>query len=167
MHRIKRKLGLWSTHDGGPGLVFASSWSAIARNHVDHQWRSHIPTAFHTYSPLSAVASISLDGFKGCSHYWRVLRLAIRYTLHIDPKNLYLSTPGIGQATAIALSTAGWKIVLTARRLGELQETSKRCPNETLVLAGDIIDEPFVKGIFDTAVAHFGRLPYHDRLLAQ
>jgi len=68
------------------------------------------------------------------------------------------ASSGIGQATAIALSSAGWKIVLTARRLGELQETSRRCPNETLVIAGDITDEPFVKGIFDAAVGHFGRL---------
>lgn len=37
-----------------------------------------------------------------------------------------------------------------------LKETAALCPNETLVLAGDITDEPFVKGIFDATIAHFG-----------
>ncbi|KAF9485863.1 NAD(P)-binding protein [Pholiota conissans] len=68
------------------------------------------------------------------------------------------ASSGIGRHTAVALSKAGWNIVLTARRLGALKETESLCQNETLILAGDITDEPFVKGVFETAVAHFGRL---------
>ncbi|KAF8195492.1 hypothetical protein BJ912DRAFT_144051 [Pholiota molesta] len=68
------------------------------------------------------------------------------------------ASSGIGRHSAIALSKAGWNLVLTARRLNELKETEALCPNETLILAGDITDEPFVKGVFETAVAHFGRL---------
>ncbi|KAF8967070.1 hypothetical protein BDZ97DRAFT_563853 [Flammula alnicola] len=68
------------------------------------------------------------------------------------------ASSGIGRHTAIALSKAGWNIVLTARRLGGLKETEALCPHETLILAGDITDEPFVKGVFDTAISHFGRL---------
>ena len=66
------------------------------------------------------------------------------------------SSKGIGRHSAIALSKAGWNIVLTARRMAGLKETALLCPNETLVLAGDITDEPFVKGIFDATIAHFG-----------
>lgn len=66
------------------------------------------------------------------------------------------NSPGIGRHSAIALSKAGWNTVLTARRLAGLKETAAMCPNETLILAGDITDEPFVKGVFDAAVAHFG-----------
>ncbi|KAH9480276.1 Glucose 1-dehydrogenase [Psilocybe cubensis] len=68
------------------------------------------------------------------------------------------ASSGIGRASAIALSKAGWKLVLTARRLEQLKETALLCTNETLILAGDITDEPFIKGVFETAVSHFGRL---------
>jgi hypothetical protein len=71
---------------------------------------------------------------------------------------------GIGRHSAIALSKAGWNLVLTARRLNELKETEALCPNETLILAGDITDEPFVKGVFETAVAHFGESNHNPRL---
>lgn len=74
--------------------------------------------------------------------------------IEIDEITDYI--PGIGQRTAIALSKAGWHLVLTARRLGGLKETAALCPNETVILAGDITDEPFVKGVLDTAVAHYG-----------
>jgi NADP-dependent 3-hydroxy acid dehydrogenase YdfG len=63
---------------------------------------------------------------------------------------------GIGRHSAIALSKAGWNVVLTARREVDLQETAAQCPNPVLVLAGDITDESFVKQAFETAKSHFG-----------
>jgi len=42
--------------------------------------------------------------------------------------------------------------------LDQLEETASQCPNETLILAGDITDEPFVQSVFETATARFGRL---------
>jgi len=66
---------------------------------------------------------------------------------------------GIGKASAVALSKAGWNVVLTARRLEHLKEVAILCPNETLILAGDLLDEPFVKGLFEVAHAHFGMWP--------
>jgi NADP-dependent 3-hydroxy acid dehydrogenase YdfG len=64
---------------------------------------------------------------------------------------------GIGSHSAIALSKAGWNVVLMARREPELQKTAAQCPNPVLVLAGDITDEPFVKQAFEGARSHFGR----------
>ncbi|CAA7261427.1 unnamed protein product [Cyclocybe aegerita] len=64
----------------------------------------------------------------------------------------------IGRQTAIALSEAGWKVVLTARRLDMLKETAALCKNETLILAGNVLDEEFVVDLFRIAVSHFGRL---------
>lgn len=80
------------------------------------------------------------------------------------------SSSGIGRATAIALSQAGWSLTLTARREAQLQETRALCidarkavglPSEDgkfLVAAGDITNEDFVKGLFQKTVDSFGRL---------
>ena len=68
-----------------------------------------------------------------------------------------LAYKGIGKHSAIALSKAGWNVVLIARRELELQKTAAQCPNPVLVLSGDITDEPFVKQAFEVAKSHFGR----------
>ncbi|KAF9046467.1 short-chain dehydrogenase/reductase SDR [Panaeolus papilionaceus] len=68
------------------------------------------------------------------------------------------ASSGIGRATAIALSEAAWTVVLTARRETELQETSKSCPSPTLIVAGDITNETFVKKLFNETVSTFGHL---------
>ncbi|KAF8909003.1 hypothetical protein CPB84DRAFT_1959119 [Gymnopilus junonius] len=68
------------------------------------------------------------------------------------------ASSGIGRESAIALSKAGWNVVLTARRLDQLNETAQLCPGETLVLAGSIIDEPFVKSVFEATTKRFDRL---------
>jgi NAD(P)-dependent dehydrogenase (short-subunit alcohol dehydrogenase family) len=71
---------------------------------------------------------------------------------------LLTTTIGIGRQTAIALSNAGWNVVLTARRLGALLETSEllRDSSACLTVAGDIADEDFVKDLFSSAIAEFG-----------
>ena len=66
---------------------------------------------------------------------------------------------GIGKYSAIALSKAGWNVVLIARREQELQETAAQCPNPALVLPGDVTDESFIKKAFEVTTSHFGR--YH------
>lgn len=60
----------------------------------------------------------------------------------------------------IALSAAGWRLTLTARRLPELQETRAACANpETCFLVdGDITDEAFVKRLFEQTIHRFGKL---------
>lgn len=53
---------------------------------------------------------------------------------------------GIGQATAIALANAGYRVVLVARSEANLAQTAKQCEafeSGHLVIAGDVGDEGF------------------------
>ncbi|KAJ6567432.1 hypothetical protein DFH09DRAFT_1247410 [Mycena vulgaris] len=70
------------------------------------------------------------------------------------------SSSGIGRESAIALSKAGWNVVLTARRADALHETSLLCesPANCLILAGDVTDEEFVRKLFAETVSRFGRV---------
>jgi len=70
------------------------------------------------------------------------------------------ASSGIGRATATALSKVGWNIVITARRLDQLEETKTQCgeTSKVLVLTGDISDERFVLELFKQTVSTFGRL---------
>ncbi|KAJ6530351.1 hypothetical protein DFH09DRAFT_1326866 [Mycena vulgaris] len=65
------------------------------------------------------------------------------------------SSSGIGRESAIALSKAGWNVVLTARRADALHETSLLCesPANCLILAGDVTDEEFVRKLFAETVS--------------
>lgn len=69
------------------------------------------------------------------------------------------ASSGIGQASAIALSKAGWNVVLIARREDKLKETENQCPGEgKLVLPGDVTNEEFVQNSFQQAFSTFGRI---------
>ncbi|KIY71735.1 NAD(P)-binding protein [Cylindrobasidium torrendii FP15055 ss-10] len=70
------------------------------------------------------------------------------------------ASAGIGRATAIALSKAGWSILLTARNEANLEETRQLCetPENCLPIAGDVTNEDFVKTLFERTAEHFGRL---------
>jgi len=69
------------------------------------------------------------------------------------------ASSGVGRASAIALSNAGWKVVLTGRRLHMLHETEHSCvPGSAFVFSGDITDENFVVNLFKATIDHFGRL---------
>ncbi|KII86605.1 hypothetical protein PLICRDRAFT_114181 [Plicaturopsis crispa FD-325 SS-3] len=71
------------------------------------------------------------------------------------------ASSGIGRASAIALSAAGWHVVLTGRRADALAETAKECTGAGTkyeVVAGDIGDQEFVKTLFARTLEVFGRL---------
>ncbi|KAJ8584507.1 NAD(P)-binding protein [Rhizopogon salebrosus TDB-379] len=70
------------------------------------------------------------------------------------------ASSGIGRHTAIKLSSEGWSLALTARRLTELEETRSLCsnPDACIILPGDITDEDFVKGVFEETMKKYGRL---------
>lgn len=68
------------------------------------------------------------------------------------------ASSGIGRASAIALSSAGWKVVLSARRESELHATASECRWETLVVPGDISKEEAVVELFAKTIEVFGRV---------
>ncbi|KAK7689826.1 hypothetical protein QCA50_006465 [Cerrena zonata] len=70
------------------------------------------------------------------------------------------ASSGIGRATAIALSKAGWSIVLFARRLDQLRETQGQCedPSRCLCFEGDVSNESSVQELFRYTISKLGRL---------
>jgi len=70
------------------------------------------------------------------------------------------ASSGIGRASAIALSKAGWSLVLFARRLDKLIETQNLCrnPEQIVVVQGDVTDGGSVKGLFQQTLERYGRL---------
>ena len=66
---------------------------------------------------------------------------------------------GIGRATALALSKAGFSVCLTGRRREPLEETAALAPDsETLVAPADVTDPASVTALFQAIEARFGRL---------
>jgi NAD(P)-dependent dehydrogenase (short-subunit alcohol dehydrogenase family) len=64
---------------------------------------------------------------------------------------------GIGRAVAIALSEAGFVVVLAGRREEALQETAAFASN-VVAIPTDVTDEASVDALFDKTVARFGRI---------
>lgn len=83
------------------------------------------------------------------------------------------ASSGIGKATSIALCRSGWRVVISARREPELQETARLCEQSAinsrtsdssdssplaLVVVGDVTKEEDVKKLFEAAVNTYGTL---------
>jgi NAD(P)-dependent dehydrogenase (short-subunit alcohol dehydrogenase family) len=70
----------------------------------------------------------------------------------------YLSHPGIGRATAVELSHAGWSVILVARNQRALTDTVLLCSTsiDVAVEPGDVANEDFVVGVFKRATERFG-----------
>ncbi len=65
---------------------------------------------------------------------------------------------GIGKSCALALSQAGYSVVLAGRRLEALQEAAKAMSGETLCIAADVSDPKSVTHLFAETKKKFGRL---------
>lgn len=65
---------------------------------------------------------------------------------------------GIGRAVAIALSQAGWQVVVAGRTQVSLDETVQALANEGLAVACDVADEQQVDDLFTAAVKQFGQV---------
>lgn len=68
---------------------------------------------------------------------------------------------GIGKASALALLKAGFQVVLAGRQLDKLQAVIEQwngSKSQALACTCDVKDEHSVKQLFDTTLAHFGRL---------
>ena len=76
----------------------------------------------------------------------------------LDARSLRRTT-GIGRSSAIALSKAGWSVVVSGRRKAELDETVSSCrENAALGVVGDITREADVVELFKQAGEKFGRV---------
>ena len=63
---------------------------------------------------------------------------------------------GIGRAVAIALSSAGHRVALSARSTDELAETAALCGTEALVVTADLTDPTAAATVFDQVEASLG-----------
>ncbi|GIG58098.1 3-hydroxyacyl-CoA dehydrogenase [Longispora fulva] len=63
---------------------------------------------------------------------------------------------GIGRAVAVALSTAGHSVALTARNAAELAGTAALCPGPTLAIPADITSADGIEGVFAQVEKEFG-----------
>ena len=65
---------------------------------------------------------------------------------------------GVGRATAIKLSDAGFSVILIGRRKGKLEETKKVCNDQALVFPMDVSNEVDVKKCFEMIKKNFSRV---------
>lgn len=65
---------------------------------------------------------------------------------------------GIGRAAAIALSHAGWHVVVAGRTPAALDDTVGSLATPGMAVAADVADEASVEALFDAAVERFGRI---------
>ena len=65
---------------------------------------------------------------------------------------------GIGRATSIALSEAGYALVLAGRTLGKLEETARSIKGEVICVAADVTDPKSVTALFARTRDKFARL---------
>jgi NADP-dependent 3-hydroxy acid dehydrogenase YdfG len=68
------------------------------------------------------------------------------------------ASSGIGQATALALSKAGAKVAVGARRADRLKLLAEDAPGEILVLDLDVTDQQSIRDAVAATVEHFGAL---------
>ena len=68
------------------------------------------------------------------------------------------ASSGIGAALARALSHQGAKVTLAARRLKKLNEVSRNCPGEVLVIAADLTKKTDRKRIIQQTMDRWGRI---------
>lgn len=68
------------------------------------------------------------------------------------------ASSGIGRAAALALSKAGYHVVLTGRRQDALDETAKAATGPTSAISCDITSEPSVTAMFAKIKADHGRV---------
>jgi NAD(P)-dependent dehydrogenase (short-subunit alcohol dehydrogenase family) len=65
---------------------------------------------------------------------------------------------GIGEASALALSKAGYAVVLAGRRKALLDAVAQRCAPASLAVATDVADPASVAALFAATKAKFGRV---------
>jgi len=70
------------------------------------------------------------------------------------------ATSGIGEALALALSEKGAKLVLSARRVEELERVKSNCKGEALILPLDLSKMDEFEALTQKVISHYGRIDY-------
>ena len=70
------------------------------------------------------------------------------------------ATSGIGEALAYALSEKGAKLILSARRVEELERVNSNCKGEALVLPLDLSKMEEFESSTQKVITHYGRIDY-------
>jgi NAD(P)-dependent dehydrogenase (short-subunit alcohol dehydrogenase family) len=65
---------------------------------------------------------------------------------------------GIGRAVALALSKAGYTVVLAGRRLSQLEEVAREAGSGSIAATADVTDRASVDALFARVANDFGRL---------
>jgi NAD(P)-dependent dehydrogenase (short-subunit alcohol dehydrogenase family) len=65
---------------------------------------------------------------------------------------------GVGKAATLALSSAGFAVVLAGRRREPLEAVAALCSGPTLAVTADVADPASVNALFDRVKSTFGRL---------
>ena len=65
---------------------------------------------------------------------------------------------GVGKATAVKLSDAGFSVILIGRRKDKLEETKTACNDQALALPMDVSNERDVKKCFEMIKKNFSRI---------
>lgn len=65
---------------------------------------------------------------------------------------------GVGKACALALSAAGWRVVVCGRRRELLDEAVEQCAGEALAVAADVSIPAQVDALFTATTDRFGRV---------
>jgi NAD(P)-dependent dehydrogenase (short-subunit alcohol dehydrogenase family) len=65
---------------------------------------------------------------------------------------------GIGRAVALSLAKAGYTVVLTGRRLPQLEEAAREAGSGSIAVTADVTDRASVDALFARVANDFGRL---------
>lgn len=65
---------------------------------------------------------------------------------------------GIGKASALELSAAGWQVAVCGRRREPLEKVVDECAADALAVTADVADPSEVDALFAAAVGRFGRV---------
>ncbi|MEP6545967.1 MAG: SDR family oxidoreductase [Gammaproteobacteria bacterium] len=65
---------------------------------------------------------------------------------------------GIGRGVALALASAGWRVVIAGRRESALTAACAERPDDLLAVVTDVRDENSVRNLFDQTVSRHGRI---------
>lgn len=68
------------------------------------------------------------------------------------------ASSGIGEATSIALSNLGAKIILSSRKRDQLEAVANKCKGETYILPLDLADNSNFSKVVEEAISAFGQV---------